>query len=240
MAINELLPSAQADTTQVATPQRTGRYGEAYVINIANDHEAAAMEGCYYMALTPTPGTGIIGTVNIAAITAVSPTMLIYNGHTTKTLYPKFLNLHETVVSTSGARVQFTFYTDPINRYTSSGTALTISNTSSNTSAPAATGVVGYVGTAMVATAASVNQKLVDHVVFAGGIDIVENQYEFIFGGVGAGHGSNAAVVTTVQHYSKICPPIGIAPGGSFLMHQWAGSQANAPTYEYRFGFKLR
>lgn len=235
MAVAQALPSSNADGS-VIVPNRTGKYGEAYVLPLTGKELFSADEGSYFMALTPTPGTGIIGTVNIAAITDVSPTMVVYNGDSTKRLYPQFLNLHETVVSTSGARVQFTWYTDNINRWTSSGTALTIGSTNSGGAANSTTAI--HVGTAMVSPAASA-RVLIDHVVFAGALDVVENQYEFIFGGT-AGHVSNAAVVTTVQHYSKIMPPVCIMPGHSLVMHQWAASQANAPTFEYRFGFILR
>ncbi len=238
MPVARALPAPSPDSALAATPTRTGPYGEAYALVPTGKEWVACDEGAYFMACSPTPGTGILGTVNIAAITAVSPTLVVVNGHATKYLFPQFLNLHETVVSTSGARVQFTFYTDAINRYSSSGTALTISNTNSG-SANASLATI-FAGTAMVSPAASSGQRLIDHVVFAGGIDIVENQYEFVFGAGGPGHGSNAAVITTVQHYSKIMPPVGLAPGHSLVMHQWAASQANAPTYEYRFGFILR
>jgi hypothetical protein len=81
---------------------------------------------------------------------------------------------------------------------------------------------------------------LIDHVVFAGAIDVVENQYEMVFGGTTGITGAQAAVVTTVQHYTACLPPVCILPGHSLVMHQWAASQVNAPTYLYRFGFIAR
>lgn len=237
MAIKRSLPTLNVDSDAIVTPSRTGSYGEAYVNPITGKELFSADEGSYYMALTPTPGTGIIGTVNIAAITDISPTMVVYNGHATKRCFPQFLNLHETVVSTSGARVQFTFYLDNINRWTSSGTLLTIGGTNSGV-ATDASGVVIHVGTAMVSPAASA-KVLIDHVVFRGTIDVVEDQYEFIFGGAGGGMVTGPQA-TTVQHFSATMPPVCILPGHSLVMHQWAGSQANAPTYEYRFGFISR
>lgn len=235
MAIARALPSSNADGAAVV-PNRAGTYGEAYVSPITSKELFSADEGSYFMGLTPTPGTGIIGTVNIAAITDVSPTMVVYNGDSTKRLYPQFLNLHETVVSTAGARSQFTFYTDNINRWASSGTALTISSTNSGGAANTTTAI--HVGTAMVSPAASA-RVLIDHVVFRGTIDVVEDQLEFVFGGVGGGSSTNARAAT-VQDFSKTLPPVCIMPGHSLVMHQWAASQANAPTYEYRFGFILR
>ncbi len=236
MAIARDLPTLSVDSpSSASTPSRAGTYGEAYVLPISNKELISADEGSYFMALTPTPGTGIIGTVSIAAITDVSPTMVIYNGHATKRCYPQFLNLHETVVSTSGARVQFTFYLDNINRWTSGGTALTVGSTKS--AAGDTSGVVTHVG-AVVSPAASA-KVLVDHVVFRGTIDVVEDQYEFVFGGLGSGLGTGPQA-TTVQHFSATCPPICILPGHSLVMHQWVASQANAPTYEYRLGFISR
>lgn len=230
------LPTLNSDGSGTAYPSRTGSYGEAYVSPVTGKELFSADEGSYFMALTPTPGTGIIGTINIAAITAISPTMVVYNGSATKRCYPQFLNLHETVVSTTGARVQFTFYLDSTNRYTSGGTLLTNGSTLSGGSDTS--GVIAHVG-AIVAPAATAAQILLDHVVFRGTIDVVEDQYEFNFGSLGGGLASGPQA-TTVQHFSATMPPVCILPGHSLIMHQWVASQANAPTYEYRLGFISR
>jgi len=236
MAVQDALPtSPTTDGGASTTPSRTNRYNELFQLTTSNKEFGSVAEGSYFMALTPTPGTGIIGTINIAAITDISPTMVVYNGSTYKYLYPQFLNLHETVVSTTGARVQFTFYVDNVNRWTSGGTALTINNT--NSGSTLSSGAVINVG-AIVSPAASA-KKLIDHVVFRGTIDVVEDQYEFVFGSVGSGLGTGSRAAT-VSDFSKTLPPVAIAPGHSMVMHQWAGSQANAPTYEYRLGFISR
>jgi hypothetical protein len=235
MTVNRALPTAVAEGTSGTTPSRTGIYNEAYVNPLTGKELFSADEGSYFMALTPTPGTGIIGTVSIAAITDVSPTAVFYNGHATKRIYPQFLNLHETVVSTSGARVQFTFYLDNINRWTSGGTALTNGCTLSGASDTS--GLAAHVGA--VVSPAQNAKVLVDHVVFRGTIDVVEDQYEFVFGSQGGGMVTGPQA-TTVQHFSATLPPICILPGHSLVMHQWAASQANAPTYEYRFGYIAR
>lgn len=235
MAIQRTLPTPNADSASGSTtPSRTGSYLEAYVLPISNKELFSADEGSYNMALTPTPGTGVIGTVSIAAITDVSPTAVFVNNGT-KRIYPQYLNLHETVVSTAGARVQFTFYLDNVNRWTSGGTLLTNGNTNSGTAAD--TALVAHVG-AIVSPAASA-KVLVAHVVFRGTIDVVEDQYEFVFGSHGAGTVTGPQA-TTVQHFSATLPPICINPGHSLVMHQWAASQANAPTYEYQFGYIAR
>ena len=234
MAIVTALPARSADDTS-SVPSRAAADRSAYVAPISNKELYSADEGSYFMGLTPTPGTGVIGAASMTAFVTTTPIMVVYNGDTTKRLYPQFLNLYETVVSTSGARVQFTFYTDSANRYVSGGTALTISSTNSGGAANSTTAI--HVG-AVTASAASA-QVLIDHVVFRGTIDVVEDCYEFVFGGVGGGNAS-ASRVTTVQDFSRTLPPVCIMPGHSLCIYQWAASQANAPTYEYRFGFMLR
>lgn len=234
MTVFRDIPTLLPDST-AQTPSRTGSYGEGYSSPITGKELFTADEGSYFMALTPTPGTGIIGTVNIAAITDISPTAVFYNGSTTKRIYPQFLNLHETVVSTSGARVQFTFYLDNINRWTSGGTALT--NGSTKSGAADTSGLAAHVGA--VVSPAQNAKVLIDHVVFRGTIDVVEDQYEFVFGSQGGGMVTGPQA-TTVQHFSATLPPVCILPGHSLVMHQWAASQANAPTYEYRFGYIAR
>jgi hypothetical protein len=235
MAVATALPSPNADGAAIATPSRTGKYLEAYVNPITGKEMFSAAEGSYSMATTPTPGTGIIGAASMTALVATTPIFCLVNGSTTRTCYPQFLNLHETVVSTAGARVQFSFFTDNVNRYTSGGTALTISSCQSGLTD--ASGVAIHVGAVTAAAASSALQT--DHVVFRGTIDVVEDQYEFIFGGLGAGNSASSRV-TTVSDFSKTCPPYAILPGHSLLIYQWAASQANAPTYEYRFGFISR
>ncbi len=230
-----IAPTADA-ALAAAVPTRTGPYGEAYALNISGKEYGAADDGSYWMASNGTPGSGIIGTASIAAITAASPTFLVVNTHATKSLSPQFLHLHETVVSSVGARVQFTFYLDVINRYSSSGTALTINNV--NTGATNTSGVLVYAG-AIVAAAANAGQRLIDHVTFRGTIDVAEDEYEFVFGSNGGGLATGPQAAT-VQHFSATCPPVSIAPGHSMLMHQWVTGQVNAPTYLYRFGFILR
>jgi hypothetical protein len=236
MAIQDALPSSGTPDGGLSTvPSRANKYSELFTLTVSNKEFGACAEGSYFNCVTPTPGTGIIGTASIAAITDVSPTMVIYNANPTKTLYPQYLNLHETVVSTSGARVQFTFYTDTINRYTSGGTLLTISNV--NSASQVVSGAVIAVGA--IVSPATTTKRLIDHVVFRGSIDVVEDQYEFIFGSAGSGL-MTANRAATVGDFSKTLPPVGIAPLNSLVMHQWAGSQVNAPTYEYRLGFILR
>src|SRR5947209_6342783 len=111
---------------------------------------ALADSGNYYVATTPTMGTGII-TGNPTAYVETTPAFVLYNPGPL-TVYPMFLRLSSTVVGGGAVTKNFTHSIDVGNRYSSGGTALVIKNTnplSSNTSKASAT--IG----AITATAAS-------------------------------------------------------------------------------------
>ena len=233
MAYQAALPTRNADGSAVVTPSRTGAYNEAYVIPVTNKEWAACDEGSYFMGITPTAGTGIIGHAAPTTFDEAKPYIVLYNGNTSKYLYPQFLHLHETVASVGGARVQFTMTSDIGNRRSSAGTALTIANTNSGSSN--ATGVVGYIG-AVVGTAATGSRRLLGNVVFRGTIDIIEDDYLMVWGAPNAMSGSTSRVAT-VAEASRVLAPMAIAPGHSLCITQWAGSQSTGPTFEAIFGW---
>ncbi len=228
-------PNPQADNVNGGNGSRAGRYGEAYSAQLSSKEFFLADEGSYFTARTPTPGTGIIGHPAPTTFDETKPYILLYNGGQNR-VYPQFLRLHETVVSTAATRAQFTVAVDQGNRYSSAGTALTINNCNMDNSYASA--VCGYVG-AVVATAASASRRVLDHIVFRGTIDVVEDVYEIVFGGSdGAGSGGSRAA--TVQDMARLAPPVVIGPGQSLLIHQWAGSQSTGPTFQVTLGFVER
>lgn len=233
MSVNRALPTATADGTASVTPTRTGLYGEAYALAITNKEWAAADEGSYFVGITPTAGTGIIGHAAPTTFDEAKPYIVLYNGNTSKYLYPQFLHLHETVASVGGARVQFTITADDGNRRSSAGTALVINNVNSGSSM--ATGVVGYIG-AVVGTAATGARRLLGNVVFRGTIDIIEDDYLMVWGAPNAMSGSTSRVAT-VAEASRVLAPLAIAPGDSLCITQWAAAQSTGPTFEAIFGW---
>ena len=232
MAIARDLPSAGADGPSVVTPSRTGTYGEAYASVVTNKELFTADEGSYFTAITPTPGTGIIGHAAPTTFDEAKPYIVLYNSGT-KRIYPQFLRLYNTVVSVGDTRVQFTITTDVGNRRSSAGTALTISK--SRLGASASSGAVGFVG-AVIGTAATGARVIHDNIVFRGTIDVVEDCYEIVFGGLGGGN-STASRVATVMDASRTTAPIVVEPGNSLCIVQWAGSQSTGPTYAVTLGF---
>jgi len=236
MAYQRDLPSANADGSTAVSPTRTGTYNEAYVLPLSNKELYAADEGAYFTAITPTPGTGIIGHAAPTTFDEAKPYIVVYNG-STKRLYPQFLRLHNTVVSVGGTRVQFTITTDDGNRRASAGTAMTVSQANLGSS-QSASGVVAHIG-AVVGTAATGARIIHDHIVFRGTIDVVEDVYEIVFGGLGQGN-ATAARPATVVDASRTTSPVVVMPGDSLCIVQWQAAQSTGPTYQACLGFILR
>lgn len=236
MAYQAVLPTKNADGSAIVTPSRTGSYNEAYTLPLSNKELWSADEGSYFTAITPTPGTGIIGHAAPTTFDEAKPYLVAYNGHPSKTLYPQFLRLHETVASTGAARVQFTITTDVGNRRSSAGTQLTVASV--NTAVTNESSTIAYVG-AVVGTAATSARRIIGNVVFRGTIDIVEDMYQIVWGAPD-GVGNTSSRVTTVAEFSRVMPPLAIGPGSSLCVTQWAGSQSVGPTYEVTFAYILR
>lgn len=232
MAILRDVSSPLTDNLYGGPPNRAGRYGEAYVSPILGRDTFAADEGSYFMAITPTPGTGIIGHAAPTTFDETKPYLVLYNGGSNR-IYPVFLRLHTTVVSVGDARTQFTVVVDDGNRYSTGGTALTKNNVNMDSSRATAASI--YVG-AVTATAASSTRRVLDHIVFRGTIDVVEDVFEIQFGApIGGGFGSSR--VATVMDSSRSTAPVCIGPGDSMLIHQWAASQSTGPTFQVALGY---
>lgn len=237
MAVASARPTKNADASAATTtPSRTGSYLEAYALSLTNKELFAADEGSYFTACSPTPGTGIIGHAAPTTYDQTKPYFFLYNGSTNLTYYPQYLRLHDTVVSVGGSRVQFTASIDTGNLYSSGGTDMTVNNVnmgSSNTS-----GAVCKQG-AVVLSAATSGVRLLGNYCLRGTIDVVEDDYVFIFGAPD-GTGPATSRVATVLDVSRALPPVVIPPGYMFKMVQWAGSQSTGPTFEASFGFIAR
>lgn len=225
-------PSPFVDNLGTGVPSRAGRYSESYVLPLSNKEWVSADEGSYFTGITPTPGTGIIGHAAPTTFDETKPYLLLYNGGQNR-IYPQYLRLHDTVVSVGGSRVQFTVAIDQGNRYSSGGTALTKNNV--NMDSVITTGATINVG-AVIASAASASRRVIDHVVYRGTIDVVEDVYELVFGSAD-GSGASGSRVATVQDMAKLLPPVVIGPGQSLLVHQWAASQSTGPTFQVSFGY---
>lgn len=235
MAIANQKPQPLADGQQDAAPGRRGRYGEEYVIPVSTGRHNLAEEGSYFSFITPTPGTGIIDGA-VTTFVETTPSLVIYNG-TGSQLVMDFIRETCTVAPIGGTRVRRTITIDNGNRYTSGGTALTVSNTNSK-SALSASGVTAYTG-ALVATAASASRRIIADPIFRWAtIGIVGDIYETVFGQQGAT--PSHTPIATIATFVKNVPPCVIGAGDSLVIVQWEGSQSTAPTVAIEGGFWLR
>lgn len=232
MAVARAKGTATPDSSAIATPNRTGRYFESYVSPISNKEMFACDEGSQFVAINPTAGTGILGHPAPTTFDETKPYLNLYNGNTAggARIYIQRILLVETAVSVGDTRVQMNFSIDNINRYTSGGTALVLANT--NMGSVTGSGLTAFAG-ATVAPAASANRRLLGNYVIKGAnIDVVWDQYEFIFGSTGGSSGGLLTPTTTATQFTRYMPAVAIDPGQSFLMVQWAASMSTGPTYE--------
>lgn len=232
MAIFRDRPSPFADNVLGGGPTRAGRYGEGYGVQLTSKEVFVGDEGSYFMAITPTPGTGIIGHAAPTTFDETKPYLLLYNGGQNR-IYPQFLRLHDTVVSAGGTRMQMTIAVDQGNRYSSGGTALTRNNV--NMDSIVTTQATINVG-AVTAIAASASRRVLDHIVFRGTVDVVEDVFEINFG-ASDGPGQGGSRAATVQDMARMTAPVVVGPGQSLLIHQWQAAQSTGPTFQVALGY---
>ena len=191
--------------------------------------------GASFLAITPTPGTGIIGHAAPTTFDETKPYLHLYNAGLL-TIYPAYLKFHVTVVGVANTRVQYTQALDSgANRYTSGGTSLTINNT--NMASAVTSGAQIRVG-AVTAAAVSTQRRILSHRVFRAVIEVVEDTYTFTWGSPSLAQVPGLITTGTAQaHVAHAFPPLAIGPGQQFLVHQWSASQSTGPTMEVEFGY---
>ena len=225
-------PNPFVDNLLGGPPTRAGRYGEMWDIPLSSKEFGAADEGSYYIAVNPTPGTGIVGPVSTTWDEAKA-LMTVYNGGVNR-IYPQLLQLYVTVIGTTGTRQDFTHALDTGNRYSSGGTALTKANV--NMDSIYTSGAVVTFG-ALVTTAASSSRRLLgNHQLREAAIEVVGDFYEFNFAGPG-GATQSGSRVATVADFQRTLPPVAIGPGQTYVLHYWRASITVGITFEANFQY---
>lgn len=200
------------------------------VSNLSGARDVQVVDaGALFVAVNPTPGTGIVGPVS-TTFDEAKALMTVYNSGT-RTIYPLALQLYVTVVGTTGTRCDYTHTIDTGNRYSSGGSALSKAN--ANMASSAASDAVINFG-ALVTTAASGNRRLLgNHQLREAAIEIVGDFYEFTFGGAsGSQAGSRAA---TVADFQRSLPAIAVGPNQTYTLHFWRAAITVGITYEVNF-----
>ena len=236
MATAKLRPTGNADSTTVATPTRTGKYSEAYILPMGVGRIMVADEGSYYVAQNATIGTQLTGHVAPAiADTNTKSIIHFFNGGNLD-VYLDYLTITTVVANASATAVDFLAYTDNKGStgLTSGGTAITtINNTRSNsTNASGITMTAGACVTAPVTNIHRVLQRTVKPY-----IGVALDSYSFVFGN-GAWAPTGYALITAVTHTLTSCAPVVVGPGGNFYFVQTGPSGATtAMTFEFEMGY---
>jgi hypothetical protein len=236
MPVQTLLPTAAgtADGTPSSQLGRTDGYGGSVMESVFNRDMWSSAEGSRYVAVNPTPGTGILGHAAPTTFDETKPFLYIYNGGS-RTVYLSTVRLTDTVVSVGGTRIQFTQTLDSGNKFSSGGTALVKAAT--NAASTMTSGATITAGAVLV-SAATANRRLLGNKVIKGAnIDVVWDQIELVFGTTGGSTGGMLTPTTVAQWYSQPCAAVAISPGWGWGLYQWAASQSTGPTYEVEVDF---
>jgi hypothetical protein len=243
MAIQRNLPSTvNADsTTGNVTPTRTGPYLEAYTFPLfSGKMQPFADEGSYFTTYNVTDGTGIAGHVApVQADLSLKPLLHIFNGSSTKRLYPDFVRIRFTAIGAGATTTDFHVWVDANGSTvkTSGGTVATVVNCLGGGAADGDS-VISF--GPVVATAAT-SEKRLDHQRVRSVVPVVEDQIVFTFGNPGYGLASSMATTGTNQGVIFVhFPPVVVPALGNFKLGEWGASQSGAHSFEYTVGYVRR
>ena len=235
MPIARALPTLTADSSAAATPNRSGPYGEAYVLPVGSGYLNAADEGSYFCCTNAAVATGIAG--HAAPVVADADTKALFHLYNagSKNIYFDYLTMEVTAAGTAGTIHYSVVYIDNkgSTARSSGGTAISaISNCNSGSSN--ASGAAVYFGAVVTAMTSSkcVGLQIVREV-----IPVVQDTVCLKFGSPNAGARSMISAGTATAHLIQHFPPIVIKPGGNLNISQIRPSQSAAASYQFQAGW---
>ncbi len=222
--------------------------GSTIVAPFVNRDTVLADQGYYFVALSPTPGTGIANTVTTETTLAqaeLAPYLSLYNGSTVQNpvgIYPTYLRLTLVTANAVSTVMRFTLTLDQGNRITTQPAAagvLTINNVNMGSPNRSQAQILGNNGT-MVASAATAQRRIIGNQSFRNGgvVSVIGDVYQFNFGS-----SEQLDPMSLVETGTAICnvtynfAPVVIGPNQSFLVQQWGAGQTTAPAFEIELGF---
>lgn len=201
---------------------------------------ALGLQGAYFTASNPTPGTGIAGHAAPTTFDATKPLLFVRNESSDKLLVPMYLRVTLTAASVGNSLQRFTQVIDTATatRYASGGTRLANVNTSmTSTGAANGSNAAVWFG-AVVAGAAGAAARTVSTQTYRTVLGVVGDVYQMSWGAHEAC--DPASLITSGTAISNVAfgfAPVVLAPNAMFLVHQWAASQSAAPSFEVEFGW---
>mgnify|MGYP001582756064 CR=1 FL=1 len=238
--VRKSLPSAVADGSEASN--WGARYGEQIVQPLHGSKHALAEVGCYFVATSPTPMTGIALTTSITTFAetagAVGDSLLIKNTETgsansAKRIYPDYLRIRNvTQAPTSATDWYISGVLDySAVRYTSGGSQITPINANGDSSlASVATIYFGALTTAIPAS-----RRLLFSLMVLPRLMIIKDMIILQFGGIsGDVIPPNSAAIMDVAYN---VPPCVIGPAQNLTLKMWGTANAAAAQFEFDFGY---
>jgi hypothetical protein len=199
---------------------------------------ALADLGAYFVAVTPTPGTGIITGGSVQAFTETTPYLVVFNGGPLN-IYPAYLRLRQSVVGATASVATFLTTTiDQGNRLSAIGSGVVLAKSNTNSGSPIVGGAVCTAGP-ITASAATGARRITSHsAVRSLTIGVVHDTIAMNWGA------STQSLVSTLinnttSHSDTVInnAPIVIGPNQSMVIVHWAASQTTGSTYEIEFAY---
>ncbi len=219
------------------------------VAPLLNRDTLAADQGIYYTAISPTPGTGVVNTVNMTslAIAEAAPFFHVYNGSPASapvTVYPLYLRLTCTAANAASGGtlgLKFTFTVDQGNRVTTIPAAAgvcTINNVNMGSPNKSQSQIYGNAA-ALVTSAPTAQRRIVGHVSPRPTVlSVIGDVYQFNFGSTEQLDPSSLTPGGAgIANVTYGLGPVVLGQNQSFGVNVWAINNTTAPAFEIEFGF---
>jgi hypothetical protein len=206
--------------------------------------------GAMFSAVTPTPGTGILGfaTPTTFAIGELNPFVFLYNGGNLN-IYPFYISLTVTAAPVAGVLPYLTVFVDQGLRGNVTGTVATINNTNIGSQLPLSP--VGFNPSAVrsgaqvtvglnVLTAATPQRRIVANRRIRGVLPVVSDQYTLSFGSPDPTSTGMPIEGTLILDRVINMPAIVVGPGQCMGIVYWAASNSTGVTAEVEFCYGER
>lgn len=233
------LPQRNADNPASDVAQRGSDYGERWSYNPLVGKYPFVLEGSYFCARTPTPGTGVSFTTATSFSDTATP--LAWGNlaiSSTKRVWLDFMKIIVTTAQASATTAQFAVKIDTVNR--------TVNGTNHSTTAVPYNPFNGSIvtfnyqnsSTATVLNASSSAAQVVAEGA-ANGLDILGDVYYLEFGQKMLASGIGLTAVQATDPAVKVIsmPPVMVPSGGSWTVYWWAASIGGAPSYSFECGW---
>ncbi len=239
--VGRALPSASPDSINNSVALRLDRYGGAFATAPSVGKSAWAEEGSYFVARTPTPGTGVVYNVQTTFVETV-PLIFGNNTSTTKNCWLDRLKLVITEVGGSATTFQYAVKIDSVARSITTNHVVAAVPACPNLGA--GTTSVMNIWYQSSSTASALNASSAAAIVVAegsiGGLQIVSDEYNIEFGQrlLAGGSGLTAVQATDPAVKCSSAGPVIVAPGGSFCIHLWLANMGDSLSYSFELGMR--